>query len=745
MPFLAFLWKSALFLETHRLTIPPCHDLEEIRIRIERTLSASSQSDIRAIYEALKSNSEKIVKNWASAIAKSSYLRATEFKEPQEVRLDRMKTFFDALVEKAETPDSKHADEQLRGFIRGEHARASDVADLVRKESLLRDVMFTVVEKDLPDIAMPRVKLAIDSMVDRAIELTVWMEQAYYEMHSSLARSLPGSPDGESTLDQSITRFCKDLMDYFGIEFVVLFRYDPNKGELVCQASSARGVALTRDSTVLLDSFPVAREVISTGKAVTGGPGKDQKKVVIGRMAFQHAVAFPLLRQGAVIGVFFMGDNSRTGNLSTDETSVAEDMVAHLSWALQSAELLQQMDVRARGQKALIDTAASLQQEIESDEIYRIVATKLSEIIPCNEFAFYVFDWERYLCNPVYATGPYTAEIMADRDFPADTGVVGYVGKTRKAEIVLDTEKDPRGAYIPGTPTTNTRMLAVPVIGQKDVIGVIELQKYPPDVFTQDDLEIAVLFANHASVALENARLLKELRTARDQIELHMDLLTHDIANYTTPILAYFEALNSKKNKDPEVHSLVNRTLRQVESMTRLVEMVRTMSKLREKMPKKFRKMDLRKALEATAKDVRTHAMKDEMEVQLELPEEPLMVLADDMLKDLFVHLFYGAALPDRQQKAVLSVSVESRRDNKMEYWWVKVAQPGRAIPHHLKGAVLRMAKTSKSELAGGFGIGIAAARGIVDHYSGNMWVSDIVQGDYTKGCVFNVMLPRVR
>ena len=723
----------------------PQPELEEIRIRIERTLSASSQNDLRAIYGALKSNSEKVVKDWASAISKSSYLRATEFKEPQAVRLDRMKVFFDALVEKAEDADSKRADETLRGFIRGEHARAADVANLVRKESLLRDVMFSGVERDLPDVAKPRVKLAIDSIVDRAIELTVWMEQAYYEMHSSLVRSLPGSPDGEISLDQSIARFCKDLMDYFGIEFVALFRYDLNQGELVCQASSARGIALTKDTTVLLDSFPVAREVISTGKAVTGDSSKDHRKMVIGRMAFQNAMAFPLTRQGAVIGVFFMGDNSRTVGFSPDEASVAEDMVARLSWALQNVEMLQQMDIRARGQKALIDTAASLQQEIESDEIYRIVATKLSEIVPCNEFAFYVFDWERNLCNPAYATGPYTSEIMADRDFPADTGVVGYVGKTRKAEIVVDTEKDPRGAYIPGTPTTNTRMLAVPVIGQKDVIGVIELQKYPPEVFTQDDLEIAVLFANHASVALENARLLKELRTARDQIELHMDLLTHDIANYTTPILAYFEALNSKKHKDPEVQGLVNRTLRQVESMTRLVEMVRTMSKLREKMPKKFRKMDLRKALEATAKDVKTHALKDEMEIELELPDEPLMVLADDMLEDLFLHLFYGAALPERRHKTVLKVTVETRQDNKMEYWWAKVAQPNRAIPHNLKGAVLRMAKTSKSELAGGFGIGLAAARGIVDRYSGNMWVSDIVQGDYTKGCVFNVMLPRVR
>jgi nitrogen fixation/metabolism regulation signal transduction histidine kinase len=179
--------------------------------------------------------------------------------------------------------------------------------------------------------------------------------------------------------------------------------------------------------------------------------------------------------------------------------------------------------------------------------------------------------------------------------------------------------------------------------------------------------------------------------------------------------------------------------------MTRLVEMVRTMSRLREKTTKKYRKIDLRKALEATAKDVRTRSLKDEIQVELELPDEPLMVMADEMLKDLFLHLVYGAALLEKQQKTVLKVTVEARRDNKMEYWWVKVAQPNRAIPHNLKGAVLRVAKTSKSELAGGFGIGLAAAKGIVDRYAGNMWVSDIVQGDYTKGCVFNVMLPRVR
>jgi len=121
------------------------------------------------------------------------------------------------------------------------------------------------------------------------------------------------------------------------------------------------------------------------------------------------------------------------------------------------------------------------------------------------------------------------------------------------------------------------------------------------------------------------------------------------------------------------------------------------------------------------------------------------MVRGDEMLEDIFMNLFYSVAMPDKETKTKLMVSMESRKDHKMEYWWIKVAQPSRAIPNNLKGEVLRLAKASKSELTSGFGIGLAAAKGVVERYAGKMWVSDIVQGDYTKGCVFNIMLPKVK
>jgi GAF domain-containing protein len=714
----------------------------------ERTLSTSSQQDMKSIFEVLRANSGRIVDGWAAASSKSVYLRGAEIKVSDEVRVDHMGRFFGALIDKAFDPDDKKARQTLRSQIRGEHARSASLASTVKKLNLLKDVMIYVVEHDLPKINRVTAKIAIDTVVDRCIEDTVLMIDEYGEMRTSLVKCMPGSPLTQQSLDQDLSRFCRSVMDYFETEFVAVFRHNSNLKDLVCLSSSAKSIALTKDTSIQLESFPLAENAISKRRALSTDNGRKDKgggETAIGRLNFQHSVVTPVIKGDEVVGVLLVGDNSRLVPLTSDEVSLIEDLSVQLSWVLENNAIFNQLSVRSKAQKTLIDTAAALQQEIESEEIYRIVATRLAEIIPCDEFVFYVFDWDRRVTNPAYALGPYVAEIMADRDFSVDVGFVGYVAKTRKAEIIWDTETDPRGDYIPGTPTSTMRMLAVPVLGQKDVLGVIELMRYPPGVFTQDDVEIATMFANHASVALENAKLLKELRSAREQIEIHMDLLTHDIANYATPIMAYFDSLKAKEGLDIEVSGIVEKTAHQIEDIMKLVDMVRTISKLREGASKALRSMDLRKAIQRATKEFRGHPGGREVEVTLGLPSGPMMVMADEMLEALFTNLFYSIGLSERCQETRLSLSVEARTERKLDFWWVKVTQPNKTIPNHLKGAVLRMSKASKSELTSGFGIGLAAARAIVERYRGNMWVSDLVPGDPSKGCVFNIMIPRQR
>jgi len=695
----------------------------------------------------LRSNTGTIVEQWMAASARAVFMRGADLQTPDHDRADRLRTYLEALLNRAQDPGDKLALESLKTAIRSEHARSLSLSTLVRRQSLLRDVMYDVLVKEMPGLPKTTIKLAVDAIVDRSIDGTVVMVEEYSELQSSLSRWMLSAALDEVAVDQSLSRFCRSLMDYFDAEFVAYFKHDPESKKLTVQACSAKGLALSKDTSVQTKAFPLASEAIEERKPVTSenSKGKSKKSKVMGQISFVHCLAVPMLKEEKVVGILFIGDNFRPTTYTADEISLAEDLTRQLVRMLDNTELFERLSIRSKAQRVLIDTAAQLQQEIESEEIYRIVATRLAELIPSDEFVFYVYDWERHIGNPVYVTGPYASETMADRDFPADIGISGYVARTRKAEIIFDTETDPRGETIPGTPAMHSRMLAVPVIGQKDVIGVIELLRYPPETFTQEDLETAILFANHASVALENAKLLKEVMRVRDQLELSIDLLTHDIANYTTPINAYFSELRKRTDLDPDVATAVEKTARQLESIMRLVEMVRMMTKLREVAPRTLKPMDLRKAIDDAVGEVRERVQSKEIEFEMFFPGNPMAVLADDMLKDLFTNLFLSVALSDRQDQTKLTVTAETKKDNKLEYWWVKVAQPSKAIPDNLKGEVLKLTKTSKSELGGGFGIGLAAAKDVVNRYAGGMWVSDIYPGEFKRGCIFNIALPKAR
>jgi GAF domain-containing protein len=98
------------------------------------------------------------------------------------------------------------------------------------------------------------------------------------------------------------------------------------------------------------------------------------------------------------------------------------------------------------------------------------------------------------------------------------TGVVGFAAQTGLPRIALDVGTDAVYFNNPDLPETRSEA-ALPMKSKGDTIGILDVQSTAAQAFTKDDLQILTALANQVAIAIDNARLLTETRTALEQVQ----------------------------------------------------------------------------------------------------------------------------------------------------------------------------------------------------------------------------------
>ncbi len=291
-------------------------------------------------------------------------------------------------------------------------------------------------------------------------------------------------------------------------------------------------------------------------------------------------------------------------------------------------------------------------------------------------------------------------------------------------------------------------ILVVPLLGKKSTIGALVVDnRRGGDRFTSDDELLLEGLSHQAVVAIENARLVDDLRRTRDQVSRLDRLgtlgtlaagLAHEINNPLTSIHTFLSMAPEKRHQPDEefwgdYHALASR---EVDRIRRLVETMRSLG--RERRSEAAREpVDAGELAAEVIALVQREAQAAQVELELECDSQtPKLFVVRDHIHQVMLNLMLNAlhATPPGER-----VRLITRPDTAEEAVCIEVVDRGEGISEENLSRIFDPFFTTKDPDKG-TGLGLMICHQLVTDHSGTIEVRSVLG----EGTTFTVRLPAV-
>jgi signal transduction histidine kinase len=257
---------------------------------------------------------------------------------------------------------------------------------------------------------------------------------------------------------------------------------------------------------------------------------------------------FALLAAGAIAFSFWVFGTIERQQRSLLQTS---DRVHALNAELEQrvAELAAAHEavMRRNRELATVNTAIrSISSALDLSHVLQSIADAARELVQSRYAALGVAD-ERGRIVQFITSGITPDERAAIGPLPQGHGLLGALIQEGKPLRIPDIARDPRSHGFPPHHPPMTSLLGVPILFQDRAVGDLYLtDKIGAEEFSEEDQNLLLLLAGHAAVAIENARLYDEVRTARDRLQLWTEELEAKVAERTREIQRHSQELTTR-------------------------------------------------------------------------------------------------------------------------------------------------------------------------------------------------------
>lgn len=230
-----------------------------------------------------------------------------------------------------------------------------------------------------------------------------------------------------------------------------------------------------------------------------------------------------------------------------------------------------------------------------------------------------------------------------------------------------------------------------------------------------------------------------ETKKAREEAELYLDLISHDIANLNQIGMGYLELALDNLTLDDAGRELLERPLDVFKSTSRLIGNVNKLRAARHGEGLKIERISLASVMMSLEDEFPAVPGRD-ITISYHVVED-CEVMANGLIREVFLNLV-GNAIKHSPPEKPLTVNVRLDCDSTDEgaCCRIVVEDDGPGIPDAQKQNLM---KCMNGQVAvRGRGIGLILIRTLVEDFMGKVLIEDRVPGDHSQGSRFTVLLP---
>jgi C4-dicarboxylate-specific signal transduction histidine kinase len=176
----------------------------------------------------------------------------------------------------------------------------------------------------------------------------------------------------------------------------------------------------------------------------------------------------------------------------------------------------------------LIETSIALNESLDLNEVLDRILLQAHKLVPAQAinimFANREYAW--IVRRIGYQGLEKIEQSLLDFRFPIAWPTFHQMYTTRKSLFIADTTKEPTWQIVQGAEWVHS-CISVPLVISDETIGFLHASHSEPDFFDRKHLMILESLAHHASVAIQNARLLDELKKALEMEQGIRNQLVH--------------------------------------------------------------------------------------------------------------------------------------------------------------------------------------------------------------------------